>query len=66
MAPLRPTIAAAAGRLTEAGVASPRTDAEDLAAHLLGVGRGDLQAVIDACVNADLADRLAAVDSSPS
>ncbi len=27
---------------------------------------GDLQAVIDACVNADLADRLAAVESSPS
>jgi peptide chain release factor 1 len=26
---------------------------------------GDLQAVIDACVNADLADRLAAVESSP-
>ncbi len=27
---------------------------------------GDLQAVIDACVDADLADRLAAVESSPS
>ena len=27
---------------------------------------GDLQAVIDACVDADLADRLAAVESSPT
>ncbi|HUR73995.1 MAG TPA: peptide chain release factor N(5)-glutamine methyltransferase [Sporichthya sp.] len=40
--PLRPAIAAASHRLTEAGVASPRTDAEELAAHLLGVPRGDL------------------------
>ncbi len=40
--PLRPAIAAAAQRLADAGVASPRTDAEELAAHLIGVGRGDL------------------------
>ena len=31
-------------RLSEAGVASPRADAEHLAAHLLGVGRGELAA----------------------
>ncbi|MBA3743113.1 peptide chain release factor N(5)-glutamine methyltransferase [Sporichthya sp.] len=42
MTPLRQAIAAAAGRLTDAGVASPRADAEELAAHVLGVGRGDL------------------------
>jgi release factor glutamine methyltransferase len=40
--PLRPALAAAARRLAEAGVASPRIDAEELAAHLLGVLRGDL------------------------
>lgn len=40
--PLRPAIEAAVRRLTEAGVASPRPDAEELAAHLLGIGRGDL------------------------
>ena len=40
---LRELIAAAAKRLTAAGVASPRHDAEVLAAHLLGVTRGELQ-----------------------
>lgn len=40
--PLRPALTAAADRLAAAGVASPRADAEELAAHLLGVGRGDL------------------------
>jgi release factor glutamine methyltransferase len=40
---LRELIAAAAQRLTAAGVASPRHDAEVLAAHLLGVTRGELQ-----------------------
>ena len=35
-------IAAATEILTAAGVTSPRHDAEALAAHLLGVGRGDL------------------------
>jgi release factor glutamine methyltransferase len=39
---MRGLIAAAAERLTAAGVASPRHDAEVLAAHLLGVTRGEL------------------------
>ncbi|WP_212996295.1 peptide chain release factor N(5)-glutamine methyltransferase [Winogradskya consettensis] len=39
---LSPALAAAAGRLAEAGVPSPRVDAELLAAHVLGVGRGRL------------------------
>ena len=34
----------AARRLTDAGVPSPRADAELLAAHLLGIGRGELAA----------------------
>jgi release factor glutamine methyltransferase len=42
MTPLRPALAAAARRLAEAGVASPRSDAEELAAHVLGVERRDL------------------------
>ncbi len=39
---VRTTIADAAARLAAAGVASPRTDAELLAAHVLGVTRGRL------------------------
>ncbi|HEU4540452.1 MAG TPA: peptide chain release factor N(5)-glutamine methyltransferase [Jiangellaceae bacterium] len=39
---LRELIAAAADRLAAAGVPSPRHDAEILAAHLLGVNRGEL------------------------
>ncbi|MET8152969.1 peptide chain release factor N(5)-glutamine methyltransferase [Actinoplanes sp. NPDC049668] len=39
---LAPELARAAARLSEAGVASPRVDAELLAAHALGVGRGRL------------------------
>ena len=39
---LRELIAAAADRLAAAGVPSPRHDAETLAAHLLGVARGEL------------------------
>jgi release factor glutamine methyltransferase len=39
---LRELIAGAADRLAAAGVPSPRHDAEALAAHLLGVTRGDL------------------------
>jgi release factor glutamine methyltransferase len=39
---LRELIAGAAERLTAAGVPSPRHDAEVLAAHVLGVGRGQL------------------------
>jgi release factor glutamine methyltransferase len=39
---LAPELARATARLAEAGVASPRADAEQLAAHALGVGRGRL------------------------
>ena len=39
---LSPASAAAAERLAAAGVASPRHDAEELAAHVLGVRRGAL------------------------
>src|SRR5215813_487793 len=40
-------IAAATVRLAEAGVDSPRADAEMIAAHVHGVGRGELQGVPD-------------------
>src|SRR5499427_6523909 len=40
-------IAAATARLAEAGVDSPRTDAEMIAAHVHRVGRGELQQVPD-------------------
>jgi release factor glutamine methyltransferase len=39
-------VAAAAGRLAAAGVATPRVDAALLAAHLLGVGRGELTRLV--------------------
>ena len=42
MSSLRAAITAAARRLADAGVPSPRVDAEELAASSLGVGRGDL------------------------
>jgi release factor glutamine methyltransferase len=41
-------IALAAGRLAQAGVESPRNDAELIAAHLHGVARGQLHLVADA------------------
>ncbi len=41
-------IAAATARLAEAGVDSPRADAEMIAAHVHGVGRGELHLVPDA------------------
>lgn len=44
-APLRPVITEAAERLARAGVHSPRADAEQLAAHLLGVERTRLALV---------------------
>ena len=44
-AELRGTIAAAAARLAVAGVASPRYDAEELAAHVLGRSRATLALV---------------------
>jgi release factor glutamine methyltransferase len=60
--PLRPALAAAARRLGEAGVASPRADAEELAAHLLGVDRRDLVRLdtIDAHAYGDLIEARAA------
>lgn len=52
---------AAAGRLAEAGVASPRADAEALAAHVLGTTRGDLaaRALRGTGLDGDAAERLA-------
>lgn len=47
MTRLRQAVAAAAARLAAAGVASPRTDAELLAAHVLGVDRGRLMFLDD-------------------
>ena len=43
MNPLRPLLREAEAALTGAGVASPRADAVALAAHVLGVGRGELE-----------------------
>ena len=44
---LRRAIVEAEERLSETGVASPRHDAEEIAAHLLRVSRGDLWRYID-------------------
>jgi release factor glutamine methyltransferase len=56
---LRAAIAAAADRLAQAGVPSPRHDAEALAAHVLGVDRKDLlnYDVVDAAAYEALIDR---------
>jgi release factor glutamine methyltransferase len=43
--PLAPLLATATSDLAAAGVASPRTDAELLAAHVLGVNRGRLMLI---------------------
>lgn len=43
--PLEAALSDAAAVLADAGVPSPRVDAELLAAHLLGVGRGELRAM---------------------
>ncbi|WP_280834326.1 peptide chain release factor N(5)-glutamine methyltransferase [Mycolicibacterium frederiksbergense] len=48
MTPMRQAIEAAAARLAAAGVASPRTDAELLAAHVADVDRGRLMLLDDA------------------
>lgn len=62
MTPLRHALAAATVRLTQAGVASPRIDAEELAAHLLGVERRDLvrHDSVDSCAYSDLVEARAA------
>ncbi|SDC51082.1 peptide chain release factor N(5)-glutamine methyltransferase [Actinokineospora iranica] len=57
--PLRQAIGAAERVLADAGVASPRTDAELLAAHVLGVERGKLPLV--PMVDATVLDALAAL-----
>jgi release factor glutamine methyltransferase len=57
--PLAPLLAEAISDLTAAGVASPRTDAELLAAHVLAVNRGRLM-LIDAIRPAE-AERLIAL-----
>lgn len=69
MTPLAQAVAAAAQRLAEAGVPSPQVDAELLAAHVLGLGRGEVAARMlsgaviddpDAIAFRDLVDRRAA------
>ncbi len=55
--PLPPLLAKATSDLRAAGVQSPRTDAELLAAHVLGVPRGRL--LLTADIRADEAERLA-------
>ena len=44
---VRDALGRATARLADAGVASPRFDAEELAAHVLGVSRGALVAAGD-------------------
>jgi release factor glutamine methyltransferase len=52
-------IAVAAARLAEAGVDSPRADAEQIAAHVHGVGRGELHRVPDSGFNPRFWDEIA-------
>jgi release factor glutamine methyltransferase len=52
-------IALAAARLAQAGVESPRTDAELIAAHVHGVRRGDLPAVPDSRFDPRFWDQIA-------
>ena len=52
-------IAVAAARLAEAGVDSPRADAEQIAAHVHGVGRGELHRVPDSAFNPRFWDEIA-------
>jgi len=52
-------IAVAAARLAEAGVESPRADAELIAAHLHGVSRGELHLVPDAAFDPRFWDDIA-------
>lgn len=55
MTELRPALEAAARQLADAGVASPRRDAEELAAHVLGVERSGL--LLRTCFDPDAAAR---------
>src|ERR1700734_769851 len=52
-------IAVAAARLAEAGVDSPRADAEQIAAHVHGVSRGELHRVPDSAFNPRFWDEVA-------
>ena len=52
-------IAVASARLAEAGVESPRTDAELIAAHVHGVPRGGLTMVPDAAFDPRFWDEIA-------
>ncbi len=52
-------IAVAAARLAEAGVDSPRADAEQIAAHVHGVRRGELHRVPDSGFNPQFWDEIA-------
>src|ERR1700734_1746800 len=52
-------IAVAAARLAEAGVDSPRADAEQIAAHVHGVSRGELHRVPDSAFNPRFWDEIA-------
>src|SRR5712692_7501763 len=52
-------IAVAAARLAEVGVDSPRADAELIAAHVHGVGRGELHRVPDAAFDPRFWDQVA-------
>ena len=52
-------ITVAAARLAEAGVDSPRADAEQIAAHVHGVGRGELHRVPDQDFNPRFWDEIA-------
>jgi len=56
-------IAVAAARLAEAGVESPRADAELIAAHLHGVSRGELHLVPDAAFDPRFWDEVARRES---
>ncbi len=55
-ATLRAALAEADQALATAGVASPRPDAEELASHLLGVGRAELWRHLDAAPPAGFGD----------
>ncbi len=52
-------IAVAAARLAEAGVDSPRADAEQIAAHVHAIGRGELHRVPDSGFNPRFWDEIA-------
>src|SRR6202050_200474 len=52
-------IAVAAARLAEAGVDSPRADAEQIAAHVHGVRRGELHRVADSAFTPRFWDEIA-------